>query len=481
MRQPSADNHPIIVWFRNDLRLHDHAPLTEALRRSDTVALVYCIDPRQFRMLTIGAPKTGAFRARFLLESLEALREACRERGGELIVRLGEPEQVLPALAVSIGARALYVHAEVAPEEAAVERAVFAALQLVDCHGSTFPGQSLVHPDDLPFAVAALPDTFSQYRSLVEGAAAIRAPLEPPQGLPRPEIAPGALPSLAQLGLADPPSDARETYRFRGGESAALQRVREWVWEADRLRTYKSTRNGLLRVDDSSRLSPYLALGCLSARVVHANVRRYEQARVRNADTEWLIFELRWRDYFRLVAQKWGARLFAPGGLHNVPYPWRGLDDVGAREDFAAWITGRTGFPLVDAAMRELAATGYTSNRARQNVASFLTRVLGLDWRLGAAWFESQLVDYDVASNWGNWAYVAGVGNDARGFRFFNVLKQARQYDPNDDYTRHWITEPPAEYPAPMIDLIAAADRSAETYGRATAQRAPRSAPPTRR
>ena len=253
------------------------------------------------------------------------------------------------------------------------------------------------------------------------------------------------------------------------------------MWDADRLRTYKTTRNGLLLTDDSSKLSPWLAHGCLSPRLVYAEVRRYEQERVRNADTDWLVFELLWRDYFRLVLEKWGGRLFAPGGLNGLPYPWRRLDDSGVRDDFAKWTAGQTGFPLVDAAMRELAATGYTSNRARQNVASFLTRVLGIDWRLGASWFESLLVDYDVSSNWGNWAYVSGVGNDARGFRFFNVLKQAREYDPNGDFARHWLPARAEDHASPMVDLFAAADASARTYERAVAKLAPVRATPTRR
>jgi deoxyribodipyrimidine photo-lyase len=309
----------------------------------------------------------------------------------------------------------------------------------------------------------------------------VRTPLEAPGALAACPLDAGALPTLASLGLTEPMADPRELFRFRGGERAGRERLQQWMWEADRLRTYKTTRNGLLLTDDSSKLSAWLAHGCLSPRLVYAEVRRYERERVRNADTDWLVFELLWRDYFRLVLEKWGGRLFAPGGLNGLPYPWRRLDDEGARADFNQWTTGRTGFPLVDAAMRELAATGYTSNRARQNVASFLTRVLGIDWRLGASWFESLLVDYDVASNWGNWAYVAGVGNDARGFRFFNVLKQAREYDPRGDFATHWLSAEHDAYPPPMVDLFAAADASAITYERAVAKLPPVRAAVTRR
>jgi deoxyribodipyrimidine photo-lyase len=252
----------------------------------------------------------------------------------------------------------------------------------------------------------------------------------------------------------------------------------------------------MLHADDSSKLSPWLALGCLSPRRVYEEVQRYERVRVRNDDTAWLIFELHWRDYFRFIAAKWGDRLFHAGGLNDLRFPWRGLSSQKAQAELAAWQHGRTGFPLVDAAMRELAATGFTSNRARQNVASFLTRVLGIDWRLGASWFESCLIDYDVASNWANWAFVAGVGNDARGFRFFNVHKQAVDYDPNGDYARHWLPELAAlrgarayrpdtltpdeqarlgvvlgtDYPSPIVDLFRSAEHNAEKYRIAVAK-----------
>ncbi len=486
---------PGIVWLRNDLRLHDHEPLQAALANHARVLLLYCVDPRQFSTLSIGVPKTGSFRARFLIESLDALRTAARAIGGELAVRVGEPEAVVSEIARELNASHVYFHHEPVPEEQRVEHAVLNALKTTSIRARAFFGHTMVHHDDLPYAVAALPDTFSKYRNAVERRVTVREPLPAPAKLSAPSIAPGDMPSLASLGLTEPATDARTLLRFRGGELEGLARLHVWMWEADQLKTYKTTRNGLLATNDSSKFSPWLALGCLSPRTVFAEVRRYERERVRNADTDWLVFELHWRDYFRWVAVKWGARLYSAGGLQGLRYPWRDLRDHDARMDFNRWVEGTTGFPLVDAAMRELAATGYTSNRARQNVASFLTRVLGIDWRCGAQWFESLLVDYDVGSNWGNWAYVAGVGNDARGFRFFNVHKQAANYDADGAFARHWLPELARipggriyrpdqlnqdeqrrydvtvgdEYPAPMVDLFAAADASAERYDRAVA------------
>jgi deoxyribodipyrimidine photo-lyase len=247
---------------------------------------------------------------------------------------------------------------------------------------------------------------------------------------------PGPLPTLASLGLSSPARDPRARFTYLGGSTAAHARLQTYFWDLDRLRIYKETRNGMLDPDDSSRLSAWLALGCISPRTVYAEVKRYEQERVRNESTYWLVFELLWRDYFRFILAKHGAKLFRPSGIQGIPIPWQ--------QDwprFQAWCRGETGYPLVDANMRELAATGFMSNRGRQNVASFLTKNLGIDWRMGAEWFESLLIDYDVASNYGNWNYTAGVGNDARGFRYFHIPKQSREYDPKGDYLRHWLPE----------------------------------------
>jgi deoxyribodipyrimidine photo-lyase len=479
---------PVVVWLRNDLRLDDHEPFHRAAQSGAPVLPVYCVDPRQFGTLPSGAPKTGAFRARFLIESLADLRARCQAIGGNLIVRYGAPESVLPALLREVGATVVYYHEEVASEETTVEAEVDAALQAMGASSIGCWGHTLLHPDDLPFDRDALPDVFTQFRTRVERDVVPRACFGPPLRFTTPAIDAGELPTLSSLGLVEPAADARAQFRPRGGMSEAHDRLEHYLWTTDRLRLYKETRNGLLDIDDSSKLSPWLAMGCISPRRISTEVQRYERERVKNDSTYWLIFELLWRDYFRFVAAKWGDRLFAQRGMHDRPLPWRGLDDRGAREDFARWTSGTTGFPLVDAAMQELAATGYTSNRARQNVASFLTKNLGIDWRAGAEWFESLLVDYDVASNWGNWLYSAGVGNDARGFRFFNIYKQAAEYDPDGAFVRHWLPAlrhlPGASahrpersssatnqvdvsaYPAPMVDLFASAAEQERRYTR---------------
>ncbi|MFS8875376.1 DASH family cryptochrome [Synechococcus sp. R5-13] len=428
----------VLLWFRTDLRLLDHQPLTRACQQGSPLIPLYCLDPRQFGQASfVLRPRTGPFRGQFLLESLADLRQQLRSRGSDLVIRQGQPEHVIPTLAQEWGVEAVYAHEEVGTEEKEVAAAVERALRSLGIRLQVDWGHTLYHPEDLPFCLSQLPELFTRFRKQVEGSTPIRDPLPIPAIPPLPSgLDPGPLPTLASLGLSPPAGDPRARFTYTGGSTAAHARLQTYFWDRDRLRLYKETRNGMLDPDDSSRLSAWLALGCISPRTVYAEVKRYEQERVRNESTYWLVFELLWRDYFRFILAKHGAKLFRPSGIQGIPIPWQ--------QDwprFQAWCRGETGYPLVDANMRELAATGFMSNRGRQNVASFLTKNLGIDWRMGAEWFESLLIDYDVASNYGNWNYTAGVGNDARGFRYFHIPKQSREYDPKGDYLRHWLPE----------------------------------------
>lgn len=263
-------------------------------------------------------------------------------------------------------------------------------------------------------------------------------------------------PLLSKPDLKQPPqmpaSGASSAHPFTGGSTAGQRRLKHLL-ESGAMTHYKDTRNGMLGTDFSSKLSAWLALGCVTAREVHAAMVDFEDGRAdelkgaegygrgENKGTGWMRFELLWRDYMRLCTRKFGQRLFRASGFRaDESVRWRRADD----EKLPRWLGGTTGSGLVDASMRELFLTGYTSNRARQNAASFLSKHLGLDWRLGAEWYESWLVDYDVSSNWGNWQYVAGVGNDPREGgegRKFNPVKQADDYDPEAKYIKAWVPE----------------------------------------
>lgn len=426
----------ILIWLRNDLRLHDHEPLYRALENKADVILLYCFDPRQFGETSFGFEKTGAYRAQFLLETIADLRQSLQARGSNLVIRQGKPEEEIATLVNDLNVDAVYWHEEVTSEEIAVERNVEKALSALKVSSEVYWGATLYHPDDLPFEMNKLPEVFTQFRKSAEKESQVFPPFPTPEKLPPlPEgLSVGDLPALSDFGLEFQQIDNKSVLAFKGGETAAFERLQHYFWDADRLQVYKETRNGMLGADYSSKFSPWLANGSLSPRKVYEEVQKYERKRKKNNSTYWMIFELIWRDYFRFVCVKYGHKVFRKSGIRGLPVDWK--------EDwkrFDLWREGETGYPLIDANMKELAATGFMSNRGRQNVASFLTKNLGIDWQMGAEWFESVLLDYDVCSNWGNWNYTAGVGNDARGFRYFNIPKQSKDYDPNGDYVKHWL------------------------------------------
>jgi deoxyribodipyrimidine photo-lyase len=440
-----------VVWLRDDLRVHDNETLVSAVTSADTVVPVYVFDEREHDgegMFDL--PKKGDRWGRFRREAVLDLRESLRERGGDLLVRHGDPRAVVPAVAEAFDADTVHLQTKPATEEVTDERAVRSLLADRGVDAERHWTHTLYHVNDLPTPYHDIRDTFTPWRKEVEQEASVREPISAPDVVPTPDLGDlgDGVPTLAALGH-DPDTatyDERGVLGFEGGESAALARLDDYIWEGDNLREYKQTRNGLLGADYSSKFSAWLAHGCLSPRYVHEQVGRYEDERVSNEDTYWLVFELLWRDFFQFQFRKHGTDFFTPNGIRDVDKDWRRGPE--AREAFDRWAAGETGIPFVDANMRELNATGYMSNRGRQNVASFLADALRVDWRMGAAYFESRLVDYDVASNWGNWAYQAGVGNDSRD-NYFDVLGQAERYDPGAEYVTHWLPELdglPAEY-----------------------------------
>jgi len=443
----------ILYWFRNDLRLHDNKGFLKATQKADEVIPVFVFDPRVFEKTPLGFRKIGAYRTRFIQESVAALQALLREKGGDLLVRIGEPERILAEIAEKYDIAELHLSKEIAQEETDVESSLSKRLKTLNVDMVFTWMSTLYHVRDLPFGINKLPDVFTDFRKEVEKSTPVHPTVPTPERVNLPnEYEAGEVPGFTELGFSEEEinvPDSRGVLDFKGGETAGLQRLHSYLWEDDHLSTYKETRDGMLGASYSSKFSAWLAQGCISPRQIYEEVKRYEAERMANDSTYWLIFELLWRDYFHFVMLRWGTRLFKPSGLK--------LDKARAwqhdRALFEKWKEGKTGVPFVDANMRELAATGFMSNRGRQNVASFLAHDLGIDWTWGAAWFESLLIDYDVSSNWGNWNYVAGVGNDPRENRYFNLYTQAIHYDENGDYVRYWLPEL-AKVPAEKIHKV---------------------------
>ena len=434
-----------LYWFRSDLRLHDQPALLQAAAHAaahqQALLLVYLHAQDQDTPTAWGFQRMGTHRRRFLADTLQDLHNALQALGQTLVLLHGTVHTTLAECARRVQANTVFCEDIAAPEEQAQVQALRAAGLAVH----TVWQSSLLEPADLPFAVADLPQMFTTFLQRVEAAGLRpRPPLPAPAQLPAPpdvelHTLPGWAGSPTQLLQASEGHGAHERSNFpytqphcRGGETNALAHLQNYLtppWP-DR---YKQTRNALQGQHTSSHWSPWLATGAVSARTIWAALHTYEQQHGANDGTYWLWFELLWRDDFRFLHLQHGRQLYAAKGLSQLPPPSH------FPKDFQRWCDGQTGEPIVDAGMRELAATGFTSNRMRQIVASYLVHDLACDWRAGAAWFESQLVDFDVCSNQGNWLYISGRGTDPRQGRRFNPTKQTQDHDPQGRYQKIWL------------------------------------------
>jgi deoxyribodipyrimidine photo-lyase len=425
-----------LLWLTRDLRAHDHPALCAALDAHDDVVPVFCFDDRLLNGRHASAPRT-----RFMLECLAELDE----RLGGIAFRNGPPERVLPELARELGARAVHATEDVGPF---ARRRADAVRQALPCPLLLHPGVAIV--DDLQSIAtqAGRPYTvFSPFE---------RRWLEQPRrvvlGEPRRQL---ALPAHLRGSLPSPPADDRLSDAPPGGEAAARERLEGFL--NDGIEGYADRRDDL-GADATSRLSPYLHFGCLSAREVEERLPRGEGAGAFRR-------QLCWRDFHAHVLLH-----FPRNARSEFQDRYRGrIGWTGSDEEFEAWCEGRTGFPLVDAGMRQLRAEGWMHNRARLVAASFLTKQLGIDWRRGERWFMRWLVDGDEANNNGNWQWIASVGVDPQPFyrRMYNPIRQQRTLDPDGAYVRRYVeelrdvplehlAEPWAngvDYPEPIVDL----------------------------
>lgn len=426
-----------IVWFKTDLRLSDNEVLIKAIAQSEQVIPVYCFDDSHFETTPYGFKKTGSFRAQFLLESLIDLDKNLRELGSGLLIIKGKPEIEIPKIAQQFKAQKVFAKREVAFEEKQTKQLVQKALFELHCEIETFSTSTLYLAEDLPFSIKNIPDVFTNFRKKIEQEARIRKPFEKPKQINSPEIPTLQLPTLKELNLEFSAIDSRATINFKGGETEAHKRLNHYFVETKCLSHYKETRNGMIGADYSSKFSAWLALGCISPRYIYKEIKDYETQFGANESTYWLVFELIWRDFFRFMFKKHQTKFFLYSGIKTEHKNSRSLNE----KLLSQWINGATKSDFINANMLELKQTGFMSNRGRQNVASFFCNELNMDWRFGAAYFENQLIDYDVCSNWGNWAYLAGVGNDPRGHRYFNIEKQANDYDKKMEFRNLWLAK----------------------------------------
>ena len=418
-----------IVWLRNDLRVSDQPALDRAHKEFDEILFVYVFDDRVWR--TIGEnPRMGSFRARFILEALKEVKNKIENLGGQIEFLFGRASQEIPKLAKEYGASHCFAQREDAWEEINEARKLGEMCELI-----LTEGKGLFENEDLPFELKELPGVFSSFRRKVEKNLNIRPLITGPEKIVCTWTPKNQLPTLRHFGLDEFQTDERAVLNFRGGEDAGISWMKEWIWDRDCLKSYKETRNGMVGSDFSSKLSPWLSSGCLSAVQVYWEIKKYEEERVANESTYWLFFELLWREFFRFVSRLNGPRIFWRRGIKET----KDIRPRGDPKTLERWKEGRTANSFVNANMIELTRTGWMSNRGRQNVASYLIHDLGQDWLAGAKHLEKLLLDYDPCSNYGNWMYLAGVGNDPRPIRAFNLEKQAEYYDPDHEFRKLWL------------------------------------------
>jgi len=418
-----------LYWFRNDLRLTDNPSLAAACAAGNELLPIYVRSSDETTATSWNFPRWGVERRAFRDQALDGLDRQIAARGNRLRIFAGRPAEVIVEVARRTGAERVFCESIAAPEEIAEVAALReAGLDVCEQWQS-----SLLLPADLPCTIEQLPGVFTAFRHAVERAGVLpRAPLAASAQLP-------PAPSVAlPIGLTETATQTAATPwfafsdpAFHGSEASALAHV-EHYFESAAPQSYKATRNGLSGPDYSTKFSPWLAVGALSPRTVFQALKAHEARCGANDSTYWIWFELLWRDFFRFWSLKHGVRLFRARGLSERP---PAQQDAQA---FARWCAGETGHGFVDAGMRDLACSGYLSNRMRQVVASYLIHDLDGDWRAGAAWFESRLIDYDVCSNHGNWLYLAGRGADPRQGRRFDPDKQAATYDREGRYRALW-------------------------------------------
>ena len=422
-----------LVWFRNDLRITDNHSLYNACAENELVIGVYCLDPRQFENNVYGFKKTEKYRTKFLLETLTELQENLGKKNITLLVYYGYPEKIIPAVCAEHQISAIYSQKEWTSEELTVETEIRQLIPVLNW--KTYYDQFLFHPDDVPFeSWEKIPEVFTEFRKLLEKKVRVRPTVfinPKPTTNTIEEFTP--IPILSDLGFEEFEQPSKTAFSFKGGENQAKERIDDYFWKTKKLSVYKKTRNGLLGKNYSSKLSAWLANGSISAKTIYWEVQQYEKKVIKNEDTYWLIFELLWRDYFKYISLKHGNKLFQLGGILQKEYHWNQTPKA-----FQQWKNGTTPEHFVNANMIELQKTGWMSNRGRQNVASYWAKEWEQDWRMGASYFESMLIDYDVHSNYGNWVYNAGVGNDPRD-RKFNIKRQAEMYDSDGKFQKTWL------------------------------------------
>ena len=420
-----------LVWFRNNMRVEDNSSLTKAINNSENVIGFINIDPKNFLSTKYGFKKTEKYRVKFLLETISDLKRQLDKLNISLIITHKDFGQSINEIINQFEVTSIYTQTEWTRDELKEESLIPEEINLIKDFD-----QFLFSPNDVRSLYDNIPRGFSNFRKKCEKYLSVNDILSIPKSLNSDNkiSIDYPIPSLSDLGFKDFEVHKDSVFRFKGGETNAKNRIRNYFFETRNVSTYKLTRNGLIGEDYSSKFSPWLANGSVSVKYIFKSLKEYEKEVEKNDSTYWLYFELIWRDFFKYVSMQHKDKFFNKDGIYGEDKEWSDDQDI-----LLNWINGKTNEPFVNANMVELSQTGFMSNRGRQNVSNYLTKELKIDWRIGAEYFESMLIDYDVHSNYGNWLYNAGIGNDSMPFRKFNPKLQSERYDPDKLYEKIWL------------------------------------------
>lgn len=427
----------VLYWWTNDLRVRDNQAL-QCTKSFDALLNVFIVDPQWFNSNRYQTTSMGQHRWQFLQQSLAALAEELEALGQRLIVLSGEPSRVLNNLASELSIDCVHTSRSPGIYEQSVLSRLAKGIPYLNVQ--IFDNATLFDQRHINSNFNSIPRTFSTFEKAgeawqPEGMSAY------PEYLPAPFSLPG--PQYSDHLDFDSKFSVKVKSEWMAGEADALKHVDDY-FASDLPKSYRDTRNQLSGWESSTKFSGYLTHGCLSPKQIYFAIQRYKKEhdldKQQLKSVNWIYKEILWREYFQWLAYDLGSKLYSFQGLATAA-PLTSF----YTERFRKWCEGNTPYELVNACMLELRETGYISNRGRQIVASCLVNELEVDWRYGAAWFEQQLIDYDVASNWCNWQYLAGVGVDPRGGRHFNLEKQTMLYDADGKYRDRWLDRPVVE------------------------------------
>jgi deoxyribodipyrimidine photo-lyase len=414
-----------IVWFKNDLRLHDNETLCAAIACSKEIIPIFIIDPRWSVYTIHGFRKTGKYRLRLIYENVKALQLKLRALGSELYIIEGMPEKILPELIIRYQAKAVYTKSEFGADEIAIQAKLEKLSKMFQVTYNTLDNYSAFTKNSEKQASGI----FEEYALDLKDELPVRRIFATPKQINSPKIK-----EQNNVAVFEQLIDTQLPFNYKGGEETASETMYQFIWGDNTINNFSSANEQDSNLNNRSMLSAWLSQGVLSAAVLVNEVKQYLIKFPESKGAKMFLTDMLWREFYLDMFKIHGKKFFRQGGIFNQKMVC--LTDF---ENLNNWIEGKTGESLVDAGMNQIASTGLMDKKVRAISANYLNRKLMVDWRIGAAYFESQLLDYDVCINYGNWARFVGVGTEVSYNYAADYTEYTNQVDSNGVYRDLWL------------------------------------------